>query len=279
MTKIMKNQLLQQEVAEMLSNFLEQKQISQNKLAEMIGVSSATISNIINEFWERVNETMLLKIKAYFKTKDWTLIKTSNFTTVQDACDTARKRRTMIGIIGYAGAGKTTALQNYYESNANTYMVTCMRGVRTKQLLSDILKALGVNYLASDVEMIRTIIGELNKKDGALLIIDEASKLSANALMYIQDILDGIEGGAGIIIAGVEYLLENLKKGVDKKKMGMPEFYTRVALWHHLTGPTRKEIETICVNNGLTDKQIIRDVTRLNDFRQVRNSILNFETA
>src|SRR5690606_30098129 len=187
----MQKSSLQQEVRDLIQNLLLQKKISQNRLAEMMDVSPATISNIINEYWDRVNESMLLKVKSYFKTKSWMIIETTNFTTIQEHCRKTRDRKALTAIIGYSGAGKTTSLQHYYENHANTFMVTCARTMRTKQFLGEILKSLGVNFLASDFEMVKVIIEELNKKDSPLLIIDEASKLSPNALMYLQDIWDG----------------------------------------------------------------------------------------
>ena len=268
---------LQQEVKGLLSSFISQKEVSQKKLAEMIGVSSATLSNIQNEVWERVNESILLKIKSFFRTKDWAIVETTNFSTIQAKCNEARVRNTMIGIIGFTGAGKTTALRSYYENNPNTFMVTCTRTMRTKQFLSEILKSMGVHYLASDFEMLQYIIKEFNKKNNALLIIDEASKLSANCLMYIQDLLDAIEDNAGIVIAGVEYLLTNIKKAADRNKVGMPEFYGRVALWQHLIEPSKKEIESICIHNGIAEKSQIKAMYRLSNFRYVRNSILNLK--
>lgn len=271
----MKKNELQQEVRELVTTHLQQKQISQNKLAEMIGVSNGTISNIVNEVWERLNESMLLKIKSFFNTKEWTVIETYNFSFVQNACKEAREYKRMISIIGYSGAGKTTALQHYYKKTANTFLVTCGRAMRTKQFLSEILKSLGVNYLASDYEMVRMIIDELNKKDNPLLIIDEASKLSQNALMYLQDIWDGIEDNAGIIIAGVEYLINNIKKGAEKNKCGMPEFYGRVSKWVYLQLPEKEEVEAVCTNNGLTDKELIKSMHRIGSFRLIKNVINN----
>jgi len=273
----MKKNELQQEVKALLNTFIEQKQISQKKLAKMIGVSPATLSNIQNEIWERANESILLKIKSFFRTNDWAIIETTNFTTIQSKCNEARLRNTMIGIVGYSGAGKTTALRSYYESNTNTYMITCTRAMRTKQFLGQILKAMGINYLASDFEMLQFIIREFNKKSNSLLIIDEASKLSANCLMYIQDLLDGIEDNAGIIIAGVDYLLTNIKKASDRNKIGMPEFYGRVAQWQHLVEPSRLEIKSICINNGIEDSNQIKQMYRLGNFRFVRNGILNLK--
>ena len=210
---------------------------------------------------------------------EWKLIATNNFCTVHDACASARKRNTLLGIIGFAGAGKTTALEIYKSQNENTYLITCARAMKSKQFLTMILASLDIRYLASDYEMVQRIVTEFNNIKGSLLIIDEASKLSPNALMYLQDIFDGIEGNSGIVIAGVEYLHGNIKKSAEKNKIGMPEFFSRVAQWSKLSLPTKKEIITLCEINGITDKEIIKDITKFSNYREVRNSIINIKTA
>jgi DNA transposition AAA+ family ATPase len=274
----MKKLPVEQEVKILVETFLKAKNISQNKLAEMLGVSPATITNLLNENWEKLNESMLLKIRSFFTTKEWIAVDTHNFSTIKENCNEARLLHKMIGVIGFTGAGKTFALRNYYENNSNTYLVTCSRAMRTKQFLSEILKGFGVHFLASDYEMTKRIIEEMNKKKDTLLIIDEASKLSANALMYIQDIWDGVEDNAGIVLAGVEYLYTNIKKASDKNKIGMPEFYSRVNYWEMLTEPKKAEINSICKHNNVSDETFVKTLYRLGNFRLVRNAIQNLKT-
>lgn len=271
----MKNEQLQQEVKQLIENYLEAKKVSAKKLAEHIGVSNGTISNIINEVWERVNDSMLLKIKSFFKVKNWVLVNTQNFLIIQEACDRARQTRVMSGIVGFAGAGKTTALKHYYENHPETFMITCSRTMRTKQLLAEILRALGVNYIASDYEMMRLIIETMNKRQNPLLIIDEASKLSPNALMYLQDIWDGIEHNAGLILAGMEYLYTNMKKASERNRTGMPEFFGRIASWHYLNEITKSEIKAICEHNGVKDTDKVLKISNIHSFRDIRNIIYN----
>jgi len=271
----MKKTDLHQEVKNLVLTFIGNKEISQNQCAETLNVSAATITNLLKDNFDLVNEPILLKIKSYFYTKNWTAIETSNFVTIQDSCKDARENNKMIGIIGFAGAGKTFALRHYYENHALTYLVTCSRSMKTKQFLAEVLRSLGINFLASDYEMTKRIIDELNKKNTPIILIDEASKLSPNSLMYIQDIWDGIEGNGGIILAGVEYLLTNIKKGSDRNKIGMPEIYSRVNQWISLVEPLKSEITSLCKNNGIVDKEMIKGLYRLGNFRLIRNAIQN----
>lgn len=274
----MKKEALQQKVKELVVNLLQNKEVSQNKLAEMIGISPATLTNLLKERWEKFNESMLIKIYSYFTPNNWNLVETTNFETIYCRCDEARNKKSLIALIGYAGAGKTATIRNYYENNPDTYLVTCAKNMRTKQFLSEILKSLGVSYLASDFEMTKTIIEELNKKQAPLLIIDEASKLSSTHLMYIQDIWDGIEPNCGLILAGVDYLLTNVKKQAEKNKIGMPEFYSRVSMWQYLSPPTKEEIKSICIANGIEDKNALQAICKLKNFREVKHAIKNLKT-
>ena len=274
----MTKEALQQEVKELIENHLEVKQISQNQFAEMIGISAATMTNVLKERWEKINSSMLNKIRNYFNTQEWVIIETENFLKIKETCNSSRLYKRMQVIVGYAGAGKTCALHKYYATNKNTYLVTCSRSVRNKQFLSQILRSLGISYLATDYEMTMRIIEELNKKDNPLLIIDEASKLSPNSIMCIQDIWDGIENNAGIVLAGVEYLLNNIKKGAEKKRMGMTEFHSRVFHWHELAEPKKEDVISLCKYNGLTNQKDIQRITRLSNFRLVRNAIHKLNT-
>lgn len=209
--------------------------------------------------------------------KDWVIVGTSNFNSIQKECKRAKEQRLMIGIIGSTGAGKTTALKHFHNENPDTYLVTCSRTMKTKQLLAEILRAFGISYIASDFEMMKMIVETINRKDNILLIIDEASKLTPNALMYLQDIWDGIEENAGLVLAGVEYLYSNMKKGAERNKQGIPEFYGRITSWLELTEPTATEIKAVCQYNGIESPEKVSGISGLKNFRYVRNIILNIK--
>lgn len=263
---------LEYSVKELITEYISLKKVSQNKMAELLNINNGTLSKIMNGKFDSISNEMFLKIKSFFKQKSWILINTRNFVAIQEQCKKAREQRQMIGIIGYTGAGKTTALYNYYTQHPETYFVTCRRSMRTKQLLVEILKALGINYIASDYEMCCLIIDTLNKKNNALLILDEASKLNPTALMYLQDIWDGIESNSGIIIAGVEYLYTHLKRDAEKGKIGVPEFFGRVCSWVNLEEPTKSEINAIVENNSFNPQEILK-IRGFKNFRQLKNVI------
>ncbi|MCT3700774.1 hypothetical protein HZQ90_18105 [Elizabethkingia anophelis] len=96
-------------------------------------------------------------------------------------------------------------------------------------------------------------------------------------MMYLQDIWDGIEHNAGLILAGVEYLYTNMKKSAERNKQRIPEFYGRITSWLELTEPTSKEIKAICQYNGIDNPDEVIGITGLKNFRYVKNIIKNLK--
>jgi DNA transposition AAA+ family ATPase len=243
----MKNFELKQEAKELLIDFLEKKQVSKVKLANKIGVSNSVLTCVTQEQWENVSEEMLLKIvnALKFSPGNYRIIKTGNFVTVQNLCEYVSRWHQMSGLIGFTGAGKTTALKHYYKSNPNVYYVECKKSVNNRQFFKELLNELGVSFDGTPYDMFKRIVKEFKTKENPLLIIDEAGKLSHSQILSLHDLRNETEHNLGIILSGCKYFRENLEKGVKKEKIGIPEFYSRISIWQNLNTPTNEEVKFI----------------------------------
>ena len=179
------------------------------------------------------------------------IINTNNFSTIKTCCRDAQNQSKMIGITGYPGAGKTTALLHYYKNDPNTFYVKVQPSMRPKVFYSKILQNMGVpdqnngiqlHYL---IQKIAFILKNSNEKN--LLIIDEAGKFSPRMLEYLHELRDETNENTGIILAGPDYFHSNLIKWVNRGKEGMPEVYRRINMWEELNKPTFSEVSAISV--------------------------------
>ena len=250
-----------------------EKGLSKNKLAKVLEVSGATMSNIEHEGWHKLGDELLLKLWHKIKPDAWQVIETANVEHIVNACEYAKLRHKMAGIIGSTGFGKTTALKTYCQGRKNTYFVSCRNSMNAKQVLRAILRVMGIGYEGTIYDMGNRIIDELNKQRKPLLIIDEAGKLSERVLQYLYDIKD--DSHTGIVLAGVEYFLKEVEKVVEKHRQGMPEFYGRISYWLTLNTPTRDEMRSICHANGVTDKHEVAEMVKSENFRRLFHKIEN----
>ena len=53
---------MKNELKNLIQERISSKKVSQNELAKELGVSNGTISNILNDHWERLNESMITKL-------------------------------------------------------------------------------------------------------------------------------------------------------------------------------------------------------------------------
>ncbi len=259
-----------------VNSFVKQKGLSKNELAIQLQISSATLSNIEYERWDLLKNEMLVRVwNAVKPSNEWVLIKTSNFETAFELCNDARMERKLVGLIGYPGAGKTTALKQYYRQHPNTWYVSGQKSMKPRRFFEKLLRQMGVMFTGTIFDMIERLSQELNNRPGSILIIDEAGKFDDTMFMYLHDLRNETEETTGIILAGVEYFKANLEKAVTKQKQGMPEFFSRIISWQILQRPSRNEIKAICEQNGVTETEYVNQIQRSKDFRSVSNGIKN----
>ena len=256
-----------------IREYCEVRNLSQNELATQVGVSSATISKMIKGNWGDIRDGIWRKVWITVSDGGVLLIDTSDHSAIDKLCKSARKKKLMVGLTGDTGMGKTTSLKTI-SRKPNTYYVSFDKTMRSKQFFGAILREMGIAFEGSIHDMVNTIATELNTQDNPILIIDESGKLTHNIMLYLHVLRDMTSKNAGIVLAGMPYFKHNLIKFSNKQKEGYAEFYRRVNLWHEMEGLNKTEAEFICQQNGITDKEIVKELSRKRRFGDLVNDIL-----
>ena len=261
------------ELKGLISEYCAGRGISKADFAVKADVSEATLSAIENERWEKVSAAMVRKLQSLIKSETaGSIYETADFAAVMNLCDKARKHRLMIGLTGDTGTGKTTSL-TAYSRNRNTYRITFEKSMNPKQFFTSLLREMGVDFAGHINAMINRAADELNCKDEPLLIIDEAGKITHPVLLYLHDLREKTKGNCGVVLAGMPYFRENLKKGALRGKEGYSEFLRRVNLWHTLSGLSAGEVRYIAGMHGITDPERVRELSRGRRFGDLMNEI------
>jgi type II secretory pathway predicted ATPase ExeA len=255
---------------------LEVQGQSQNRLASQIGVSAATIINVKRGNWESISDSMVSQFKSYFKIDNWGVRNTPNFSAIIKLCEDARDNKRFLACAGFTGAGKTTALRHFARQNSEAYYVlgTVLHTKRT--FLQDIQRAIGISEGSSIHDMMTAIIRKMNASQAAVLIVDDAGKLSHTCLRLLQIIYDQTEFSAGIVIAGTEYLKVEMDRASRRNVMGFQELRRRIAYWQPLRRPTKAIVEKLCEEYHIHDKGAVEYIyANAKDYGTLRNMVLN----
>lgn len=268
-----------QQIAERLREYADRFG-SQNKAANsMKGVSSATISQILNNNWELVSDEMWrnIGVHAGWSESDWVSVETRDFKLLSGILDDARINSNVFAVTGEAGTGKSFTLKRYQENNRRVYLLQCADYWNRRMFLQELLTAMGRDYSGFSVgEMMAEVVRSLKVQDKPLVILDEADKLGDQVLYFFITLYNMLEDRCGIVLCATDHLAKRIRRGLKLNKKGYKEIYSRIARkFIELQGAGAGDITQICLANGITDKSQIKLVIddSENDLRRVRRKV------
>ena len=255
---------------------------SQNKAAESLkGISSGTLSSIINGKWDKISEEMWLNLLSQLIVgAGWRIYPTAAHEALNYYFDDARTFSNVIWVVGPAGIGKSTAAAEYENTHRNVFRLTCSEDMHKSDFIHELAQKIGVRTAGLTVrETLKAIIKELVRLDSPLLIFDEGDKLTDSVLYYYVSLYNALEEKCGMVFLSTNYMQERLRRGVASGRKGYDELDSRICRrFVPLDLVGADEVRAICELNGLTDRTAIRRVISDadscgNDLRRVRKCV------
>lgn len=240
---------------DMLKDYIEKTKFSQSKIATMLGVSPAVVSQYLKGEYKGNMVAIDKKVAQMLerqaeKAKDicTNFVETPTSKDIFDACHMAHSMKDINLVIGDAGLGKTITLKQYVAQNSNVIFVEIDPTFSPKVLLVELCLKLGLTPSRNNHENIANLIEKLRGSDN-LLIIDEAELLSYKALEIIRRIYDKAE--IGVVLAGMPRLRANLRGQKGEYK----QLYSRIGFVTDLEDRLPSEdIALLCQNALGTDE-------------------------
>lgn len=214
-----------------LKDFMEAHELQQKQIAQLLGVSVATVSlylkgeykGVVSAIDEKVEQLIARYRDKVTESKYSTeFVKTLTARKAMDVIKYAHVESELNVIFGAAGLGKTQILKQYTKENSGAVLIETDPSCVPKTLLKRIAKAIGATDTGTNDTLLEAITAKL-KGSERVLLIDEAELLSTRALEFIRRIHDLT--GVGVVLAGMPRLLINLKG----KNNELAQLYSRVS--------------------------------------------------
>lgn len=253
---------------------------SQNTAAKSLhGVSAATVSQILNGKWELIADDMWRTVASQigYDPRGWTVIETEGYARMTRILTDAQQNSLVMAVVGDAGCGKSQAIKTYAEQNRGVIALSCSEYWNRKEFLGELLQSLGVEPGGSTVaDMMREAIRQLKRREGILIVMDEADKLSDQVLHFFITIYNKLEDSVGIVLCATQYLKKRIERGVVNNRKGYKEIYSRIGRkFIPMPVVNRGDIKAVCIANGLNDRgdieRIIEDADC--DLRRVKRLV------
>ncbi len=273
------NEIQKQQIVERLRNYCERYDSQNRAAASLKGVSSATVSQMLNGNWELIKDEMWRNVASQidYKADRWAAVETRDFRIITRLLVDAKENSLVMAITGNAGSGKTFTMRHFSEKNKHVYLLCCNEYWNRKLFLSELLAAIGKDYIGYTVgEMMYEAMRFLKKKDRPLLILDEADKLSDQVLYFFITMYNQLEDKCGIILTATNHLEKRLKRGIKLNKKGYNEIWSRIGRkCIELKGVGAADIAAVCEDNGVTESRVIDTIIRDSegDLRRVKRMV------
>ena len=229
----------------------------QNKAANTLkGVSSATISKILNGDWDTIAEGMWHNISKQIgaSAEGWSLVGTSVYEELTELLECAQNDSQVMAIVGSAGCGKSATIRQYASTHEEVTAIVCSEYQNRTSWLSAVMEAMGLDPRGLNVaEKIGQIVRRLKRADKPLLILDEADKMSDQVLYFFVT-----------------------QKGLRIGRKGYEEVYSRIGRQCiQLSVLSPEDISLVCVANGITGDRKVRKIADEAecDLRRVRRAV------
>ncbi len=268
-----------QQIQRALRTYCERYE-SQNKAANtMKGVSSATVSQILNENWDLITDAMWRNVATQigYKENRWEAVETNNYRQMMMLLADVKENSLVMAITGEAGSGKTFAATQYTAKNKGSYMLCCNEYWNRKVFLTELLTSLGRDYTGYTVsEMMIEAVRALKTQDAPLLILDEADKLSDQVFYFFITLYNQLEDECGIVLLATDHLEKRIRKGIKLNKKGYNEIWSRLGRkCVQLKGVNAADIAAICEANGIVESRDVDIVVAdsESDLRRVKRKV------
>ncbi len=252
------------QVQEKLAIYIAQKG-SQNKAANSLnGVSSALLSQITNNNWESISETMWRNVASQIghSSKEWVCVETTDFKMITYFLNDAKNNSNVFAMTGDAGSGKSKTFELYVQDNKNAYLLSCAEYWNRKEFLVQLLTSMGVDYSGFTVsEMMNEIVKKLKSQNNPLIILDEADKLPDTVLYFFITLYNRLEDHCGIILCATDHLSKRISKGIKLNRKGYKEINSRIGRkFIELKGVNFTDVTQICIANGVENATDIKEI-------------------
>lgn len=259
-----------------LGEYCEMKGSQKRAATSLVGVSPATVTQIVTGKWELINEKMWRNVAAQIGVKQtrWNIVETRNYKALSEIFADAQENALVLAVCGEAGTGKSLTAAHYGAENPNVYVLACSEYWNRKTFLRELLRVMGKNPAGDTVgDMVDDVVMELKRRENPLIILDEADKLSDQVMFFFITFYNKLEDYCGIVLMATDYLEKKVRRGLRLNKKGYKEIYSRIGRrFVAMPGLSETDISDVCRANGVEGLREIDTVKKdcEGDLRRVK---------
>lgn len=243
--------------------------------AKQYGISNSIFSRIKNGETERIlSEAQWLNIgrrlDVTMQNRKWNIARTDVFDVIEEEVTFCKEFSKARIFIDDCGIGKSFTAKYLSRNLKNCFYVDASQAKTKNKFIRLLARTLGVDGNGTMTDVLDSIKYYLTTLPKPVVIIDEAGDLEYTAFLEIKALWNATENVCGWYMIGADGLGAKIERGIQNKKVGFREIFSRFSERFSKVTPVDKTdrqqfykkliIDVLSVNTE--DKALIPDIVK-----------------
>lgn len=159
--------------------------------------------------------------------KVWNTVKTPVFEFISTQLEICQKNGASSMLCDLSDIGKTHTATHYAATHKNAVYVDCSQVKSKQRLIRFIAKEFGVGSNGRYADVYEDLVFYLKTLPDPIIILDEYGDLNYEAFLESKALWNAVAGNCAFYVMGADGLQEKMRRGIEKKKVGFVELFSR----------------------------------------------------
>jgi AAA domain len=200
--------------------------------SKSLGINNAIFSRLKNgEIEKLLSDTVWITLGRELQVRvnedQWKVARTSVYNEIEESLKFCKELSRSMVLVDDCGIGKTFCTKHIIKKMKNTFYVDCSQA-KSKQLFIRLLaKTIGIDNTGKYHEVLANLKYYITTLEKPLIILDEAGDLEYTAFLELKGLWNGTDNSCGWYMMGADGLRHKIQLGINNKKVGFAEIFSR----------------------------------------------------
>ena len=202
------------------------------QFAKIYGLSGSVFSRLQKGETERIiAESQWLQIGRELgigtKKSTWKVVRTKVYTEIESSIHFCQQYARSMVLVDACGIGKTFSAKHIVKTMKNAFYIDCSQAKSKQLFIRYFAKTLGIDNKGKYVDVKENLKYYINQLEAPVFVLDEVGDLEYTAFLELKEIWNASDGSCGWMMMGADGLRNKIQKGINNKKVGFAEIFSR----------------------------------------------------
>lgn len=256
-----------------------------NQFAKQWDINYSVFSRIKNEknYDGLLREAQWLnlgrELDVEMNTRKWNMARTDVFNMIEADVHFCKENAKAMICVDDCGIGKTFSAKYLSRSLKNCFYIDASQAKSRQQFIRLMAKTIGVDDRDKYVKVKANIKYALKMLPSPIVIIDEAGDLEYTAFLELKELWNATDKACGWYMMGADGLRRKIERGIQNKKVGFAELFSRYSERFSTIVPTDKSEKIAFYKKLITDVLCVNMKNKTNLNNIVKRCLTNDDTG